>query len=85
MEDKKKAVMAAHSDGLEKGIDIGKDLLSILGQSGFRVLKCKSRRRINFCLVKANMTSDLKPEQRMSDEEVLAQVSTFVSGSLRGS
>ncbi|RXK38459.1 hypothetical protein M231_04224 [Tremella mesenterica] len=58
LEEKKQAVRKAHSEGLEKGTDIGRDLLSIL--------------------VKANMASDLKPEQRMSDSEVLAQITTFM-------
>lgn len=32
VEEKKKAVEAAHADGLEKGHDVGKDLLSILSE-----------------------------------------------------
>ncbi|ORX39248.1 cytochrome P450 [Kockovaella imperatae] len=58
LEEKKRAVKAAYSDGFEKGSDIGKDLLSIL--------------------VKANMASDVPPDQRMSDDEVLAQITTFM-------
>lgn len=33
VEDKKREVMSAHSEGLEKREDIGNDLLSILSQS----------------------------------------------------
>ncbi|KAK8844135.1 hypothetical protein IAR55_006929 [Kwoniella newhampshirensis] len=58
VEEKKKAVLASHAEGLEKGQDIGNDLLSIL--------------------IKANMASDVKPEQRLTDEEVLAQITTFM-------
>ncbi|ORY33012.1 putative cytochrome P450 [Naematelia encephala] len=58
LRDKKDAVRKAHADGLEKGDDIGKDLLSIL--------------------VRANMASDLKPDQRLTDDEVLAQITTFM-------
>nr|XP_031861425.1 uncharacterized protein CI109_003029 [Kwoniella shandongensis]KAA5528497.1 hypothetical protein CI109_003029 [Kwoniella shandongensis] len=58
VEDKKKAVLAAHAQGFEKGQDIGHDLLSIL--------------------IKANMASDVKPEQRLTDDEVLAQITTFM-------
>ena len=32
VEQKKRAVMASHENGLEKGSDIGKDLLSILSE-----------------------------------------------------
>ncbi|WVQ81330.1 hypothetical protein IAT38_003453 [Cryptococcus sp. DSM 104549] len=56
--DKKRAILAAHSDGLEKGEDIGNDLLSIL--------------------IKANLASDIKPEQRLTDVEVLDQITTFM-------
>ncbi|TYJ59119.1 hypothetical protein B9479_000108 [Cryptococcus floricola] len=58
VKDKKEAVMASFGDDLEKGQDIGKDLLSIL--------------------IKANMAADLKPEQRLTDEEVLNQITTFM-------
>ncbi|KIR63999.1 cytochrome P450 [Cryptococcus bacillisporus CA1873] len=58
VEDKKREVMSAHSEGLEKREDIGDDLLSIL--------------------IKANMASDVKPEQKLSDEEVLDQITTFM-------
>lgn len=58
VEDKKREVMSAHSEGLEKREDIGNDLLSIL--------------------IKANMASDVKPEQKLSDEEVLDQITTFM-------
>lgn len=56
--EKKRAIAATHTTGLEKGDDIGKDLLSN-------------------CL-RANMAADLKPEQRLSDDEVLAQITTFM-------
>ena len=75
IEEKKKAVRATYQDDFEKGSDIGKDLLSILG-------KCYSSLFQSFLMsptVKANMASDVKPDQRMSDEEVLAQITTFVS------
>ncbi|KAI9636876.1 cytochrome P450 [Dioszegia hungarica] len=58
MDDKKKAIKASFDEGLQKGDDIGKDLLSIC--------------------IRANMASDLAPEQRLSDEEVLAQITTFL-------
>lgn len=58
MENKKKAVRALYSGELEKGSDIGKDLLSLV--------------------IKANMASDLRPDQRLTDDEVLAQITTFV-------
>lgn len=58
MEDKKKAIAAAHSGSVEKGSDIGKDLLSIL--------------------IKANMASDVPIDQKLTDDEVLAQITTFV-------
>lgn len=56
--EKKAAVRKAHAGGLEKGDEIGKDLMSIL--------------------VRANMASDVRPEQRMTDDEVLAQITTFM-------
>jgi hypothetical protein len=31
------------------------------------------------------MAADIKPEQRMSDDEVLAQITTFVSSAIIGS
>ncbi|WWC91006.1 uncharacterized protein L201_005945 [Kwoniella dendrophila CBS 6074] len=59
IEDKKKVILAAHTDGhLEKKEDIGNDLLSHL--------------------IKANMASDLRPDQRLTDDEVLAQITTFM-------
>ncbi|WWC91011.1 uncharacterized protein L201_005951 [Kwoniella dendrophila CBS 6074] len=58
VDEKKKAILAAHANGLEKKEDIGTDLLSHL--------------------IKANMATDLRPDQRLSDEEVLAQITTFM-------
>ncbi|WVR08887.1 hypothetical protein IAU60_005946 [Kwoniella sp. DSM 27419] len=58
IEDKKKAIAAAHAGGLEKNEDIGNDLLSIL--------------------IRANMAADLRADQKMSDDEVLAQITTFM-------
>nr|XP_018259389.1 cytochrome P450 [Kwoniella dejecticola CBS 10117]OBR81547.1 cytochrome P450 [Kwoniella dejecticola CBS 10117] len=58
IDEKKRAIAAAHHDGFEKQADIGNDLLSHL--------------------IKANMASDLRPDQKLSDEEVLAQITTFM-------
>ncbi|WVQ74482.1 hypothetical protein IAR50_004083 [Cryptococcus sp. DSM 104548] len=58
VKDKKEAVLASFGADIEKGQDIGKDLLSIL--------------------IKANMAADLKPEQKLTDEEVLNQITTFM-------
>lgn len=58
IEEKKRAVLAAHGSGLEKGTEIGKDLLSLC--------------------IKANMGSDLRPDQKMTDDEILGQITTFV-------
>lgn len=60
MDNKKKAVQALFAGEVEKGSDIGKDLLSLV--------------------IKANMASDLRADQQLSDDEVLAQITTFVSG-----
>lgn len=58
--DQKKNVVEEMTAGkLEKGDDIGKDLLSII--------------------VRANMGSDVKTDQRLTDDEVMAQILTFVS------
>lgn len=51
-------MLAAHGSGLEKGTEIGKDLLSLC--------------------IKANMGSDLRPDQKMTDDEILGQITTFV-------
>jgi cytochrome P450 len=59
MENKKKAVRALFAGEVEKGSDIGKDLLSLV--------------------IKANMASDLRADQQLTDDEVLAQITTFVS------
>lgn len=68
--EKKRAIAATHTTGLEKGDDIGKDLLS----------NCRmSIHEAPLMSVRANMAADLKPEQRLSDDEVLAQITTFVS------
>lgn len=76
VEDKKREVMSAHSEGLEKREGIGDDLLSILSQSlSFRF---SHARQSNVQAVKANMASDVKPEQKLSDEEVLDQITTFM-------
>lgn len=76
VEDKKREVMSAHSEGLEKREDIGNDLLSILSQSlSFRFSHAPQS---NVHAVKANMASDVKPEQKLSDEEVLDQITTFM-------
>ncbi|WWC98172.1 hypothetical protein V866_005063 [Kwoniella sp. B9012] len=58
IDEKKRAILAAHEHGIEKKEDIGHDLLSHL--------------------IKANMASDLRPDQRLSDDEVLAQITTFM-------
>jgi len=71
--EKKHAIKTAHADGLEKADDIGKDLLSILSASPVSKLVYRSSS------VRANMATDLKPDQRMSDDEVMAQITTFVS------
>ncbi len=63
MENKKKAVRALFAGEVEKGSDIGKDLLSLV--------------------IKANMASDLRADQQLTDDEVLAQITTFVSGTGR--
>ncbi|WVW79570.1 hypothetical protein I302_101539 [Kwoniella bestiolae CBS 10118] len=58
IDEKKQAILAAHTHGIEKKEDIGHDLLSHL--------------------IKANMASDLRPDQKLSDDEVLAQITTFM-------
>ncbi|ODO08024.1 hypothetical protein I350_03607 [Cryptococcus amylolentus CBS 6273] len=58
IQDKKGEIMATHEKDLEKNVDLGKDLLSIL--------------------IKANMAADLKPEDRLTDQEVLDQITTFM-------
>lgn len=58
VERKKRAIAAEYTGALEKGSDIGKDLLSIL--------------------IKANMAPDLRPDQKMTDAEVMAQITTFI-------
>ncbi|BEI86734.1 hypothetical protein CcaverHIS002_0700800 [Cutaneotrichosporon cavernicola] len=58
MDNKKKAVRALFAGEVEKGSDIGKDLLSLV--------------------IKANMASDLRPDQQLTDDEVLAQITTFM-------
>jgi cytochrome P450 len=58
MENKKKAVRALFAGEVEKGSDIGKDLLSLV--------------------IKANMASDLRADQQLTDDEVLAQITTFM-------
>ena len=73
--EKKHAIKTAHSDGLEKADDIGKDLLSILSASP----SPPCRLEYSSSSVRANMATDLKPDQRMSDDEVMAQITTFVS------
>lgn len=76
VEDKKREVMSAHSEGLEKREDIGNDLLSILSQSSS--FRFSHTPQSNVQAVKANMASDVKPEQKLSDEEVLDQITTFM-------
>ncbi|TXT09601.1 uncharacterized protein COLE_03535 [Cutaneotrichosporon oleaginosum] len=58
MDNKKAAVRALFAGEVEKGSDIGKDLLSLV--------------------IKANMASDLRPDQQLTDDEVLAQITTFM-------
>ncbi|RSH95125.1 hypothetical protein EHS25_000211 [Saitozyma podzolica] len=58
IEEKKKAIRQQHAGGLEKGDDIGTDMLSLC--------------------IRANMAADLKPDQKLTDEEVLAQITTFM-------
>ncbi|KAL7423550.1 hypothetical protein Q5752_001130 [Cryptotrichosporon argae] len=58
IDEKKRAVLAANAGELEKGTDIGKDLLSIV--------------------VRANMAADLRPDQKLTDDEMLAQITTFM-------
>ncbi|ODN76875.1 hypothetical protein L202_05462 [Cryptococcus amylolentus CBS 6039] len=55
---KKQVVQTYYAGFLEKNVDIGNDLLSIL--------------------IKANMAHDILPEDRLSDDEVLDQITTFM-------
>ncbi|TYJ59084.1 hypothetical protein B9479_000073 [Cryptococcus floricola] len=55
---KKQVVQTFYAGSLEKNVDIGNDLLSIL--------------------IKANMAHDILPEDRLSDDEVLDQITTFM-------
>ncbi|WVQ72763.1 hypothetical protein IAR50_002323 [Cryptococcus sp. DSM 104548] len=58
IQEKKSEITATREKDLEKNVDLGKDLLSIL--------------------IKANMAPDLKPEDRLNDQEVLDQITTFM-------
>lgn len=57
--EKKAAILAEASAGVEKKDVQGRDLLTLL--------------------MKANMATDIPESQRLSDEDVLAQVPTYVS------
>jgi hypothetical protein len=72
--EKKHAIQSAHADGFEKADVVGKDLLSILSTSfhaSSGLIKAND-------VVKANMATDLRADQRLTDDEVLAQITTFV-------
>lgn len=58
VDNKKKAILAQINGELEKGDDIGKDLLSLL--------------------MRANMSPDLRADQKLSNDEVIAQITTFM-------
>ncbi|TYJ53845.1 hypothetical protein B9479_005532 [Cryptococcus floricola] len=69
-ERKKEILDQSYGEGINKKQDIGKDLLSLLS---------KSFSSIGF---KANMASDMKPNERLTDEDVADQILTFlVAGS----
>lgn len=51
-------IMEQFNGEIEKGDDVGKDLLSLL--------------------MRANMAPDLRADQKMSDAEVIAQITTFM-------
>ncbi|WVQ81485.1 hypothetical protein IAT38_003609 [Cryptococcus sp. DSM 104549] len=57
VEERKRSILAAHNT-IEKNVDIGNDLLSIL--------------------MKANMASDIRPDLKLSDEEVVSQITTVM-------
>jgi hypothetical protein len=72
--EKKHAIQSAHANGFEKADVVGKDLLSILSTSlhpSTVFIKAND-------VVKANMATDLRADQRLTDDEVLAQITTFV-------
>lgn len=56
--EKKAAILAEKTTGVEKKDVQGRDLLTLL--------------------IKANMATDIPESQRLSDEDVLAQVPTYV-------
>jgi hypothetical protein len=56
---RKKRQVEAEYEGLEKGTEVGRDVLSLM--------------------IRANMAPDLLPNQRLSDQEVIDQITTLVS------
>ena len=55
----------------------GKDLLSLLCMS--KIFCARTEQLTNlFCTVKSNIATDLAPEQRISDEDILNNINTFM-------
>lgn len=85
--DKKKNVIldsGASKDGIQQHQLAGKDLLSVLGK--WIEFKLPYRPNVDMSnpwslIVKANMATDLKSSQKLSDEEVLGRESSFFTRS----
>lgn len=83
VEQKKKAVHEGESQSAEKS-PRGRDLLSLIGE-WYRMESAALTDRgliVSILTVRANMDPDLKENQRMTDEEVVGQISTFMLGKL---
>ncbi|ODN87686.1 hypothetical protein L198_06910 [Cryptococcus wingfieldii CBS 7118] len=79
-ERKKEILEQSYGEGINKKQDIGKDLLSLLSESFGRLLCILNE--LTGWTVKANMASDMKPNERLTDEDVADQILTFlVAGS----
>ena len=71
--DERKKQMSSGSVGDVKKADFGKDLLSLLGAS--------LPLHHTLITVRSNMASDVRPDQRMTDEEVISNIPLFVRDS----
>lgn len=72
MAEKKWAIEQSHSKG---GEDVGRDILSTCSEYLFPPRRVSYRADLS---VRANMAADVGTEQKMTDEEVLSQITTFV-------
>lgn len=73
--DLKKQAVEAAADGKVSGKPLEKDLLSLIGAS---LVFTGLDQELTYT-VQANMAADLRENQRMTDAEVKAEISTFVS------